>query len=84
MDPVSNSAIDCCADRNQTHFVLLTGVNDTDTFNVNDPFYNSTTYTYDEIHDIIMYNVSAKPATQIIPKAYPLYKQCDSVCLPCL
>jgi hypothetical protein len=42
--------------RNRTHFVLLNGSeNDGDVFTVMDPFYNSTTYTYEDITDAIVY-----------------------------
>ena len=52
-------------------------------FDVNDPFYNSTTYAYDAISDVISYAVSPTipggevPSDPIIPFSYPLYKQCD-------
>ena len=64
--------------RNQTHFVLLTGTASPGVFTVNDPFYNATTYTYGDIHDIIMYNVLATPLTANIPRQYPLFKQCNA------
>eukprot|EP01102_Stenamoeba_stenopodia_P004414 TRINITY_DN14725_c0_g1_i1.p1 TRINITY_DN14725_c0_g1~~TRINITY_DN14725_c0_g1_i1.p1 ORF type:complete len:218 (+),score=48.82 TRINITY_DN14725_c0_g1_i1:34-654(+) len=46
--------------RNNTHFVLLTGFipGNFSTFWVNDPFYNSTTYEYDEITDVIVYEMT--------------------------
>ena len=60
--------------------MLLTGTASPGVFYVNDPFFNSTTYTYEEIHDIIMYNILPTPATENTPKSYPLFKQCNSVC----
>ncbi len=75
---------------NSGHFVLVTGWNDTlSALNVNDPFYNSTTYPYDQVSDVIAYGVSppiqygegqaasAVPTSAVIPFKYPLYKQCD-------
>lgn len=73
------------------HFVLVTGWNDTVSgVNVNDPFYNSTSYPYDQVSDVISYGVSPPiqynkdvntpdtvPTTAVIPFKYPLYKQCD-------
>jgi hypothetical protein len=66
--------------QNQTHFVLLTGTASPGVFTVNDPFFNLTTYTYADIHDIIMYQILPSPHSDNIPKVYPLYKQCDPVC----
>lgn len=44
--------------RNRTHFVLLNGSEDYDnTFTVLDPFYNSTTYSYEDIYDAIVYKM---------------------------
>lgn len=44
---------------NRTHFVLLNGSvdNDGNIYTVMDPFYNSTTYTYTEINDVIVYSM---------------------------
>jgi hypothetical protein len=44
---------------NQSHFVLLTGYEAPDTFYCNDPFYNTTSYLYSDIHDILLYNIQA-------------------------
>ena len=42
--------------RNKTHFVLLNGVLDGgNSYTVMDPFYNSTTYSYENISDVIVY-----------------------------
>ena len=42
--------------RNRTHFVLLNGsLENGNVYSVMDPFYNSTTYSYEDIHDIIVY-----------------------------
>jgi hypothetical protein len=66
------------------HFVLLTGFNPAspDVFYVNDPFYNSTWYPYANISDIILYQVLQRelelPKTAIVPRYYPLFKQCNS------
>ncbi len=67
--------------RNQSHFVLLTGVDDTqpETFLANDPNYNVTGYALSQIHDIIMYSVHPAEQGTNIPLTYPLYKQCDPV-----
>jgi hypothetical protein len=74
------------------HFVLVTGWNADQAFiQVNDPFYNSTAYPYDEVSDVIAYSVSppvdysseqsaqTEPVsdTAVIPYKYPLFKQCD-------
>lgn len=75
--------------RDRTHFVLLTGWDgDAQAFTVNDPFYNSTTYSWDSIADIIIYHIPSGeqavkpttplPSTAVIPFQYPLYKQCNS------
>jgi len=47
--------------RDQGHFVLLTGYigAGSGNFTVNDPYYNSSTYAYGDIHDVIVYNVAA-------------------------
>ena len=66
--------------RNQSHFVLLVGTQSAGVFYVNDPYNYTNIYTYEEIHDIIMYSVLSTPQTQNIPKSYPLFKQCNSVC----
>lgn len=44
--------------RNNSHFVLLTGAKSATVFEVNDPFYNQTTYEYSDISDMIMYSVA--------------------------
>jgi len=59
--------------KNDSHFVLLTGVpsvNTTDElgFFVHDPYYNVTFYPYGNISDIIRFKIND----------YPVYKQCDS------
>lgn len=67
------------------HFVLLTGPGpNEDEFEVNDPFYPSTSYPYANISDIITYRVAFNatemasfPGTAVIPYDMPLYKQCD-------
>ena len=44
--------------RNKTHFVLLNGALDGgSSFTVMDPFYNSTTYSYKDISDVIVYSM---------------------------
>ena len=44
--------------RNKTHFVLLNGVLDSgNSYTVMDPLYNSTTYSYKDISDVIVYSV---------------------------
>jgi len=43
--------------RNNSHFVLLTGSQSDSTFEVNDPFYNKTSYEYDDISDVISYSI---------------------------
>jgi hypothetical protein len=70
---------------NRHHFVLLTGATYNHTgFWVNDPFYNVSWYPYGDIADILLYQYVGKPVEEIvsgspvIPKTYPLYKQCDS------
>jgi len=82
-----NAAVYLAHVRNNHHFVLLTSWNDSiSQFNVNDPFYNVTSYPYENITDIILYTVGPQPAapkrsdlpsTAVIPLYYPLYKQCD-------
>lgn len=65
--------------RNKSHFVLLNSYDaGPGMFNVNDPFYNTSTYAYDDIADIIMYDFVTPIADAVIPHGYPLYKQCDS------
>ena len=45
--------------RNRTHFVLLNGeIDDGDSYTVMDPFYNSTTYSYGDISDVIVYSMN--------------------------
>jgi len=44
--------------RDRTHFVLITGYEQPDIFNVNDPAYPTATYRYSEIHDILLYDIS--------------------------
>lgn len=44
--------------REKTHFVLLNGSADNgESYTVLDPFYNSTTYAYEDISDVIMYSM---------------------------
>ncbi len=57
----------------------MTGMPEPYLFTVNDPMNYTDTYTYDDIHDVIAYRVLSTPQTENIPRAYPLYKQCDSV-----
>uniref|UniRef100_A0A7S3DAZ2 Peptidase C39-like domain-containing protein n=1 Tax=Palpitomonas bilix TaxID=652834 RepID=A0A7S3DAZ2_9EUKA len=46
---------------NRGHFVLATGCNTADqSFNVNDPFYPTTSYAYADVADIIAYTVDAE------------------------
>merc|ERR1711916_381930 len=48
--------------RDRTHFVLLVGwdtANPTPAFLVNDPGFNSTSYTYDDIADVILYDITS-------------------------
>jgi hypothetical protein len=67
--------------RNRSHFVLLTGVSETQASNgkkhvrfvANDPFFKTDSYLFTEIADIITYKV-IKP---VVPKAFPWYSQCD-------
>eukprot|EP00042_Codosiga_hollandica_P033425 m.222825 g.222825 ORF g.222825 m.222825 type:complete len:360 (+) comp54184_c0_seq1:109-1188(+) len=75
----NNNTIYLAHVRNQTHFVLLVGAPDESAgiFTVHDPMNYTSTYTLDEIHDIIMYQVHSTPLTENIPMEYPLYKQCD-------
>lgn len=58
--------------RNQSHFVLALEPSVTPQgiagFNVYDPFFSATFYTFSDVHDVIMYKYN--PA--------PLYKQCDN------
>lgn len=62
---------------NSGHFVLLTSTASktagSESFQVNDPYYNTTVYPYANISDIISYRI-VKPTP---PKTFPLYKQCD-------
>ena len=44
--------------RNRHHFVLITGVNDENSFLVNDPNYDVKSYEYDEISDLLVYDIS--------------------------
>ena len=46
--------------RDNSHFVLMTGIYlpDTHSFSVMDPFFNVTVYSYDEISDIIRYDMT--------------------------
>jgi hypothetical protein len=47
--------------RNQSHFVRLTGGMQSHGshifFEVNDPGFNQTRYAYDQIHDVLLYNI---------------------------
>jgi hypothetical protein len=69
--------------RNNTHFVLLTGVQGAPSdgiFTVNDPNKHGNTYTYAEIGDVLLYRTEAadqRPAVRL-PQAYPLFKQCNA------
>ena len=66
---------------NRSHFVLLTGIEYAypDTFTVNDPDYNVTTYAWETIADVIVYKIYDEPPSQYIPTSFPLFKQCDPV-----
>ena len=45
--------------RNKTHFVLLNGeIGGGNAYTVMDPFYNSTTYSYEDISDVIVYSMN--------------------------
>ena len=47
--------------RNRTHFVLLDGYrNGTQVFNVMDPFYNTSSYMYTDINDVIVYSMKVQ------------------------
>ena len=63
--------------RNSSHFVLLTAWNaSAQMFDVLDPYYNATQYTYEDMSDVIIYSVlPAERAT--VPKRYPLFQQFD-------
>eukprot|EP00042_Codosiga_hollandica_P028586 m.151051 g.151051 ORF g.151051 m.151051 type:complete len:357 (+) comp52812_c0_seq2:78-1148(+) len=63
--------------RDGTHFVLLTGMPEYGVFSVNDPYYNSTNYTYADISSILLYQVSSSPPQTETPREYPLFLQCD-------
>jgi len=58
--------------RHNSHFVLLLGnataADGREAFAVNDPGFNQSSYTYDEVSDIIRFKVDK----------YPVYKQCNS------
>jgi hypothetical protein len=43
--------------QNQHHFVLVTGFQEPNKFLVNDPFYPKTSYTIEEIHDFLFYDI---------------------------
>jgi len=43
--------------RHQGHFVLVTGFRKPNLFVVQDPDFDKTTYTYEEIHDILLYDI---------------------------
>jgi len=42
---------------NQSHFVLVTDIDKDGTVTVLDPFYNTTTYAYKGLHDILLYDM---------------------------
>ena len=66
--------------RSGSHFVLATGYDpSTDSFTVNDPGFNETSYAFEEMSDVLIY--SAFPVdTASIPRPYPLFEQFDYVC----
>lgn len=69
-DIMYNRIIHVAHVHNNSHFVLLVGVDSTaseEAFLVHDPFYNSTSYPYANISDIIRFKIDV----------YPVYKQCD-------
>lgn len=61
--------------RNNSHFVLLTGFTDDESFTVNDPNYVLASYPYANISDIIMYRVvpaaAAAPAPVVAEPSKP-------------
>ena len=55
------------------HFVLVTGTDEpANNITVHDPGYARATYGYDEVSDMLVYEVEAH-----VPLNYPVYKQCD-------
>jgi len=44
--------------KDQHHFVLVTGFQAPNIFTILDPFYPQTTYQYEEIHDILLYDMN--------------------------
>eukprot|EP00949_MAST-11_sp_MAST-11-sp1_P002653 g2653.t1 len=63
--------------RQSSHFVLLTGWDaGKGEFSVLDPFYPTTSYSYEDISDVIMYSV-LPPKSAMIPQPYRLFKQYD-------
>ena len=63
--------------RNNTHFVLLTSWDsDVDAFRVNDPGFNVTHYSFDDMSDILMYSVFPRFYADV-PLPYRLFKQFD-------
>jgi hypothetical protein len=79
--------------RNGTHFVLLTeaapdDANASRLFDVHDPFFPATQYSYDDMSDILIYSVLKTPSLPSppsppsqssvrVPYPYPLWKQSD-------
>lgn len=64
--------------RNGSHFVLLTGWDAaTAAFAVRDPFYNVSSYAYDDMSDVITYKLVQPVLQPVIPRPYPVFKQCD-------
>lgn len=62
--------------RNSSHFILLNAWNETaGAFQVNDPGFNTSQYSFSSISDVIMYSVI--PHDAYVPKRYPLFKQYD-------
>eukprot|EP01114_Cavostelium_apophysatum_P020787 TRINITY_DN705_c0_g1_i2.p1 TRINITY_DN705_c0_g1~~TRINITY_DN705_c0_g1_i2.p1 ORF type:complete len:202 (-),score=3.74 TRINITY_DN705_c0_g1_i2:28-612(-) len=59
LDFVTDGLVVIAHVRNQSHFVLLTESDpkNPNSFLVNDPFYNQTSYAYSEIHDVIIYDM---------------------------
>lgn len=60
------------------HFVLLVDWDPaSDSFEVHDPFYNSTHYPYANISDVIVYRYTTPVRSPVVPHKYPAFKQCS-------
>lgn len=54
-------------------------INGTTSFSVLDPYFNTTSYSYGEIGDVIAYRRLKAPREINTPMSFPLFKQCDPV-----